>query len=157
MNKTLLNPVHTNMTSLTSYPLGSHGSFSIHISSPEEWTSEIFFSSIVYICFSYSFLRISFLHRCGYLTFHIVLPFSFLHYPYIEAAIRATYHKNICNCSVSDNIRQYTASESAIFMKSLQMLIYFNSLSAKCQLLHIRRLWQPQKLWWVHRREQPAG
>uniref|UniRef100_A0A665WT99 Selenoprotein P N-terminal domain-containing protein n=1 Tax=Echeneis naucrates TaxID=173247 RepID=A0A665WT99_ECHNA len=39
--------------------------------------------------------------RCGHLTFHIVLPYSFLHYPYVEAAIRATYQKNICNCSVS--------------------------------------------------------
>ncbi|TMS10153.1 Selenoprotein Pb [Larimichthys crocea] len=39
--------------------------------------------------------------RCGLLTFHIVLPYSFLHSPYIEAAIRATYHKNICNCSAS--------------------------------------------------------
>ncbi|KAG7227413.1 hypothetical protein INR49_000418 [Caranx melampygus] len=37
--------------------------------------------------------------RCGLLTFHIVLPYSFLHYPYVEAAIRATYLKNICNCS----------------------------------------------------------
>uniref|UniRef100_A0A671WY08 Selenoprotein P N-terminal domain-containing protein n=1 Tax=Sparus aurata TaxID=8175 RepID=A0A671WY08_SPAAU len=41
--------------------------------------------------------------RCGRLTFHIVLPYSFLHYPYVEAAIRATYHKNICNCSVSNH------------------------------------------------------
>uniref|UniRef100_A0A3P8Y8C2 Selenoprotein P N-terminal domain-containing protein n=1 Tax=Esox lucius TaxID=8010 RepID=A0A3P8Y8C2_ESOLU len=41
--------------------------------------------------------------RCGRLTFHIVLPYSFLHYPYIEAAIRATYHKDICgNCTVSE-------------------------------------------------------
>uniref|UniRef100_A0A671N2V1 Elongation of very long chain fatty acids protein 7-like n=1 Tax=Sinocyclocheilus anshuiensis TaxID=1608454 RepID=A0A671N2V1_9TELE len=52
---------------------------------------------------SWSFFCISFLHRCGHLTFHIVLPFSFLHYPYIEAAIRATYHKNICNCSLHAN------------------------------------------------------
>lgn len=37
--------------------------------------------------------------RCGLLTFHIVLPYSFLHYPYVEAAIRATYYKDICNCS----------------------------------------------------------
>uniref|UniRef100_A0A674DM90 Selenoprotein Pb-like n=1 Tax=Salmo trutta TaxID=8032 RepID=A0A674DM90_SALTR len=38
--------------------------------------------------------------RCGRLTFHIVLPYSFLHYPYIEAAVRATYHKDICgNCT----------------------------------------------------------
>uniref|UniRef100_A0A8C1YRP0 Selenoprotein P N-terminal domain-containing protein n=1 Tax=Cyprinus carpio TaxID=7962 RepID=A0A8C1YRP0_CYPCA len=41
--------------------------------------------------------------RCGYLTFHIVLPFSFLHFPHTEAAIRATYHKNICNCSLNAN------------------------------------------------------
>ncbi|XP_016323643.1 selenoprotein Pb-like [Sinocyclocheilus anshuiensis] len=41
--------------------------------------------------------------RCGYLTFHIALPFSFLHFPYIEAAIRSTYHKNICNCSLNAN------------------------------------------------------
>ncbi|KAL7387618.1 hypothetical protein ABVT39_026265 [Epinephelus coioides] len=38
--------------------------------------------------------------RCGLLTFHIVLPYSFLHYVYVEAAIRATYHKNICNCTI---------------------------------------------------------
>uniref|UniRef100_A0A3B4Z036 Selenoprotein P N-terminal domain-containing protein n=1 Tax=Seriola lalandi dorsalis TaxID=1841481 RepID=A0A3B4Z036_SERLL len=38
--------------------------------------------------------------KCGLLTFHIVLPYSFLHYPYVEAAIRATYQKNICNCSL---------------------------------------------------------
>uniref|UniRef100_A0A3P8S6D3 Selenoprotein P N-terminal domain-containing protein n=1 Tax=Amphiprion percula TaxID=161767 RepID=A0A3P8S6D3_AMPPE len=37
--------------------------------------------------------------RCGLLTFHIVLPYSFLHFPYVEAAIRATYLKNICNCT----------------------------------------------------------
>lgn len=41
--------------------------------------------------------------RCGLLTFHIVLPYSFLQYPFVEAAIRATYQKNICNCSVSYN------------------------------------------------------
>ncbi|MEQ2195249.1 hypothetical protein XENOCAPTIV_009618 [Xenoophorus captivus] len=37
--------------------------------------------------------------RCGLLTFHIVLPFSFLYNPYVEAAIRATYLRDICNCS----------------------------------------------------------
>ncbi|AWP04602.1 putative selenoprotein Pb-like [Scophthalmus maximus] len=42
--------------------------------------------------------------RCGLLTFHIVLPFSFLHYPYVEAAIRATYQKNICNCSANSTL-----------------------------------------------------
>uniref|UniRef100_I3JR88 Selenoprotein P N-terminal domain-containing protein n=1 Tax=Oreochromis niloticus TaxID=8128 RepID=I3JR88_ORENI len=40
--------------------------------------------------------------RCGLLTFHIVMPYSFLHHPFVEAAIRATYQKNICNCTVSD-------------------------------------------------------
>ncbi|XP_061926789.1 selenoprotein Pb isoform X2 [Entelurus aequoreus] len=39
--------------------------------------------------------------RCGLLTFHIVLPYSFLHYPYVEAAIRATYYKDICHCSAN--------------------------------------------------------
>lgn len=34
--------------------------------------------------------------RCGRLTFHVVLPYSYLHYPYVEAAIRATYTKDIC-------------------------------------------------------------
>lgn len=43
--------------------------------------------------------------RCGRLTFHIMLPFSFLHYPYVEAAIRATYFQNICNCTVSTSLR----------------------------------------------------
>ncbi|RXN01363.1 hypothetical protein EOD39_7048 [Acipenser ruthenus] len=39
--------------------------------------------------------------RCGKLTFHIPLPYSFLHRPYIEAAVLATYHKDICgNCSI---------------------------------------------------------
>uniref|UniRef100_A0A672HJ82 Selenoprotein P N-terminal domain-containing protein n=1 Tax=Salarias fasciatus TaxID=181472 RepID=A0A672HJ82_SALFA len=41
--------------------------------------------------------------RCGLLTFHIVLPYSFLTQPYVEAAIRATYYKDICNCSVRMN------------------------------------------------------
>lgn len=41
--------------------------------------------------------------RCGQLTFHIVLPYSYLHQPYVEAAIRATYHRDICNCTVDSN------------------------------------------------------
>uniref|UniRef100_A0A3Q3J6L6 Selenoprotein P N-terminal domain-containing protein n=1 Tax=Monopterus albus TaxID=43700 RepID=A0A3Q3J6L6_MONAL len=42
--------------------------------------------------------------RCGLLTYHIVMPYSFLHYPYVEGAIRATYHKNICNCSANSTL-----------------------------------------------------
>ncbi|KAJ8012000.1 hypothetical protein DPEC_G00064150 [Dallia pectoralis] len=42
--------------------------------------------------------------RCGRLTFHIVLPYSYLQKPYIEAAVRATYYNNICgNCTVDLN------------------------------------------------------
>ncbi|XP_043554951.1 selenoprotein Pb-like isoform X1 [Chiloscyllium plagiosum] len=41
--------------------------------------------------------------RCGKLTFHIVLPYSYLQFRYTEAAIRATYSKDICgNCGISD-------------------------------------------------------
>ncbi|KAF3858522.1 hypothetical protein F7725_011723 [Dissostichus mawsoni] len=42
--------------------------------------------------------------RCGLLTFHIVLPYSFLHQVYVEAAIRATYLKNICNCTANHTL-----------------------------------------------------
>ncbi|MCJ8744773.1 hypothetical protein PDJAM_G00122340 [Pangasius djambal] len=48
--------------------------------------------------------------RCGRLTFHIMLPFSFLHYPYVEAAIRATYFQNICNCTLYSNSTQLASS-----------------------------------------------
>ncbi|KAF4076840.1 hypothetical protein AMELA_G00219770 [Ameiurus melas] len=48
--------------------------------------------------------------RCGRLTFHIVLPFSYLHYPYVEAAIRATYFQNICNCTLDSNSTRLTSS-----------------------------------------------
>lgn len=42
--------------------------------------------------------------RCGRLTCHIVLPYSFLHYPNIDAAVRATYHKDIYgNCTMSES------------------------------------------------------
>lgn len=41
------------------------------------------------------------LYRCGLLTFHVRLPYSVLQKPYVESAIRATYQKNICNCTVS--------------------------------------------------------
>lgn len=38
--------------------------------------------------------------RCNRLAFHIQLPYSFLHLPYVEAAVRYTYHKDHCgNCS----------------------------------------------------------
>uniref|UniRef100_A0AAY4AAJ0 Selenoprotein P N-terminal domain-containing protein n=1 Tax=Denticeps clupeoides TaxID=299321 RepID=A0AAY4AAJ0_9TELE len=50
--------------------------------------------------------------RCGRLTFHIVLPYSYLHFPYVEAAILATYFKDICgNCSVQSSMKNATASK----------------------------------------------
>ncbi|XP_069594103.1 selenoprotein Pb-like [Ranitomeya imitator] len=43
--------------------------------------------------------------RCGRLTFHIRLPLSYLHYPYVEAAIISTYYEDYCqNCSFYANI-----------------------------------------------------
>ena len=62
--------------------------------------------------------------RCGLLTFHIVLPYSLLNHPYVEAAIRATYFKDICNCtahsnhstngSISSQLNQTTPVSSAL-------------------------------------------
>ncbi|XP_048458409.1 selenoprotein Pb-like [Rhincodon typus] len=56
--------------------------------------------------------------RCGKLTFHIVLPYSYLQFRYTEAAIRATYNKDICgNCGIGNisletkrNITSYKAN-----------------------------------------------
>ncbi|NWS55744.1 SELPB protein, partial [Chunga burmeisteri] len=42
--------------------------------------------------------------RCGRLAFHIQLPYSFLHFPYVESAIRFTHSKDFCgNCSFYPN------------------------------------------------------
>uniref|UniRef100_A0A8D2IUL1 Selenoprotein P N-terminal domain-containing protein n=1 Tax=Varanus komodoensis TaxID=61221 RepID=A0A8D2IUL1_VARKO len=44
--------------------------------------------------------------RCSRLGFHIQLPYSFLHLPYVEAAVRYTYHKDYCgNCSCQEEER----------------------------------------------------
>ncbi|KAG7523615.1 hypothetical protein JOB18_001142 [Solea senegalensis] len=53
--------------------------------------------------------------RCGFLTFHVVLPYSFLHQPYVEAAIRATYQKDICNChQVNSTVPSVTKNETTL-------------------------------------------
>ncbi|NXC13454.1 SELPB protein, partial [Corythaeola cristata] len=45
--------------------------------------------------------------RCGRLAFHIQLPYSFLHFPYVESAIRYTHNKDFCgNCSLYPNTTQ---------------------------------------------------
>uniref|UniRef100_A0A452IWN0 Selenoprotein P N-terminal domain-containing protein n=1 Tax=Gopherus agassizii TaxID=38772 RepID=A0A452IWN0_9SAUR len=42
--------------------------------------------------------------RCGRLAFHIPLPYSFLHFRYVESAVRFTYTKDVCgNCSLYSN------------------------------------------------------
>ncbi|XP_053550032.1 selenoprotein Pb [Bombina bombina] len=54
--------------------------------------------------------------RCGRLTFHIRLPYSYLHYPYVEAAIRFTYNNDVCgNCSFYPNSTQQMMNTSAVF------------------------------------------
>ncbi|XP_073450104.1 selenoprotein Pb-like isoform X2 [Aquarana catesbeiana] len=43
--------------------------------------------------------------RCGRLTFHIRLPYSYLHFPFVEAAINTTYYEDYCqNCSFYTNV-----------------------------------------------------
>ncbi|XP_073499686.1 selenoprotein Pb-like [Phyllobates terribilis] len=43
--------------------------------------------------------------RCGRLTFHIRLPLSYLHFPYVESAIISTYYEDYCqNCSFYANV-----------------------------------------------------
>ncbi|CAM5136552.1 unnamed protein product [Eretmochelys imbricata] len=45
--------------------------------------------------------------RCGRLAFHIPLPYSFLHFRYVESAVRFTYAKDVCgNCSLYSNSTQ---------------------------------------------------
>ncbi|XP_044157909.1 selenoprotein Pb-like isoform X2 [Bufo gargarizans] len=49
--------------------------------------------------------------RCGRLTFHIRLPLSYLHFPYVEAAIISTYYEDFCqNCSFYANVTQMNAT-----------------------------------------------
>lgn len=53
--------------------------------------------------------------RCGRLAFHIQLPYSFLHFPYVESAIRFTHSKDFCgNCSLYPNTTQEVRSRDAL-------------------------------------------
>lgn len=52
--------------------------------------------------------------RCGRLAFHIQLPYSFLHFPFVESAIRFTHSKDFCgNCSLYANTTQEVRSRDA--------------------------------------------
>lgn len=51
--------------------------------------------------------------RCGRLVFHISLPYSFLHFPYVESAVHFTYTKDYCgNCIHYSNSTQQEVSRS---------------------------------------------
>ncbi|KAM4021730.1 selenoprotein Pb-like isoform 2-T2 [Anomaloglossus baeobatrachus] len=51
--------------------------------------------------------------RCGRLTFHIRLPLSYLHFPYVEAAIISTYYDDYChNCSFYANVTHNKRNET---------------------------------------------
>ncbi|NWY59973.1 SELPB protein, partial [Chionis minor] len=53
--------------------------------------------------------------RCGRLAFHIQLPYSFLHFPYVESAIRFTHSKDLCgNCSLYPNTTQEANSTTEV-------------------------------------------
>ncbi|XP_040190293.1 selenoprotein Pb-like isoform X2 [Rana temporaria] len=52
--------------------------------------------------------------RCGRLTFHIRLPYSYLHFPFVEAAINTTYYEDYCqNCSFYANVTWDAKSEAS--------------------------------------------
>nr|XP_009679275.1 PREDICTED: selenoprotein Pb-like [Struthio camelus australis] len=54
-------------------------------------------------------------HSCARLAFHIQLPYSFLHFPYVESAIRFTYSKDFCgNCSLYPNSTQEANSTMVV-------------------------------------------
>uniref|UniRef100_A0A7M4FP35 Selenoprotein Pb-like n=2 Tax=Crocodylus porosus TaxID=8502 RepID=A0A7M4FP35_CROPO len=52
--------------------------------------------------------------KCGRLVFHISLPYSFLHFPYVESAVHFVYHKDYCgNCFHYSNSTQQEANGTA--------------------------------------------
>ncbi|KYO47991.1 selenoprotein Pb [Alligator mississippiensis] len=52
--------------------------------------------------------------KCGRLVFHISLPYSFLHFPYVESAVHFTYTKDYCgNCIHYSNSTQQEANGTA--------------------------------------------
>ncbi|XP_063283235.1 selenoprotein Pb-like [Pelobates fuscus] len=49
--------------------------------------------------------------RCGRLVFHLRLPYSYLHYSFVEVAIRTTYYKDLCgNCSFYSDVTAQNVS-----------------------------------------------
>ncbi|KAL8178798.1 UNVERIFIED_CONTAM: hypothetical protein K2H54_056570 [Gekko kuhli] len=67
--------------------------------------------------------------RCSKLTFHIQLPYSFLHFPYVEAAVHHTYHKDYCgNCSW-----YHSNSNQESIGKMNQNLMLFSQISSTAE------------------------
>ncbi|KAH0618681.1 hypothetical protein JD844_018090 [Phrynosoma platyrhinos] len=65
----------------------------------------------------------SWFYRCIRLAFHIQLPYSFLHLPYVEAAVRYTYQKDYCgNCSwyYSKNSQEVNSTASTQMMATTE-------------------------------------
>ncbi|KAG8233156.1 hypothetical protein J437_LFUL014108 [Ladona fulva] len=52
--------------------------------------------------------------RCGHLTYHVIMPWSLLTYPYVKAAVLSTYHDKPCGpcnrTSVSHHHDQHQAN-----------------------------------------------
>uniref|UniRef100_A0A8B9F0Z6 Selenoprotein P N-terminal domain-containing protein n=1 Tax=Amazona collaria TaxID=241587 RepID=A0A8B9F0Z6_9PSIT len=72
--------------------------------------------------------------RCGRLAFHIQLPYSFLHFPYVESAIRFTHSKDFCgNCSLYANTTQEVRSRDARWSRLPSLLWHCTSTLSSCQ------------------------
>lgn len=75
--------------------------------------------------------------RCGRLAFHIQLPYSFLHFPYVESAIRFTHSKDFCgNCSLYPNTTQEVRSRDAL-QSRVPCLLWHCTSGKKQPYLHI--------------------
>uniref|UniRef100_A0A8C6NCY1 Selenoprotein P N-terminal domain-containing protein n=1 Tax=Melopsittacus undulatus TaxID=13146 RepID=A0A8C6NCY1_MELUD len=72
--------------------------------------------------------------RCGRLAFHIQLPYSFLHFPYVESAIRFTHSKDFCgNCSLYTNTTQQVRSRDARWSRLPSLPWYCTPTLSSCQ------------------------
>uniref|UniRef100_A0A8B9S954 Selenoprotein P N-terminal domain-containing protein n=1 Tax=Apteryx owenii TaxID=8824 RepID=A0A8B9S954_APTOW len=74
--------------------------------------------------------------RCARLAFHIQLPYSFLHFPYVESAIRFTYSKDFCgSCSLYPNSTQEVRSSMRCGSGTYQTQTPVSSLEGWTQLV----------------------
>jgi len=53
--------------------------------------------------------------RCGFLTYHLRMPYSFLSYPYVESTIRVTYHGDgPCKCALTGKAEATAVAPSTV-------------------------------------------